>query len=176
MRTIPFLLTVLLVLVIGCAPEPTEDVAQPATTTPQTEAAAAQSDEMAVDEINQVRSAWIEAAEADDAAGVAALYADDAVFVSEMSGAVRGADALEQHWTEMFAMVSDMNVEAEKTEVSGDLAYDYGTFSQTVTPPDGEPTELTGHYIVVLKRDGGEWKIVRQLSVSPAPSASEAAE
>ncbi|MDX1583483.1 MAG: SgcJ/EcaC family oxidoreductase [Thermoanaerobaculia bacterium] len=171
MRMIILLSTISLIFSIGCAPEPADDVAEPSGTTAPAPVQP-QSDEDAVAAIGEVRSAWIESAEADDAAAVAKLYAEDAVFVSPMSGPVRGSDALEQHWSETFATAADTTVEPEKTEVSGDLAYDYGTFSQTITPPDGDAQDIEGHYVVVMKRTGGEWKIVRHLSAPLEPAAS----
>jgi ketosteroid isomerase-like protein len=60
---------------------------------------------------------------------------DDAVFASSENPETKGRDAIQKALTLSFAMSSDRKVNSEKVEASGNLAYDYGTFSQHVAPP-----------------------------------------
>lgn len=58
-------------------------------------------------------------------------------------------------------------------DASGDLAYDSGHYSQDVTPPGGQPMKVSGHYVVVLKRQAdGAWKIVQHIAPPEAQPQS----
>jgi uncharacterized protein (TIGR02246 family) len=115
--------------------------------------------------VEQIRSQWIEAAEQNDATAVAALYSDDAIVTSPDGEAVRGRNSIQELWERQLPMGSDLDIDSSDFEVSGDLAYDYGTFSQTLTLPDREAMDVEGEYVVILKRqDDGQWRITRHLS------------
>jgi ketosteroid isomerase-like protein len=61
-----------------------------------------------------------------------------------------------------------------ETQVAGDWAYDRGNYTLTVTPKSGKPTETSGKYLTIYKRQpDGSWKIYRDISNSnnPPPSA-----
>lgn len=119
-------------------------------------------------EVERVRDAWIEAANRDDAAAVAALYADDATVVTAAGEVVRGREAIERMWAEGFGGVDDTRVTPSRTGVSGDLAFDAGEFRQTVH--EGVPAPARGRYIVVLRRqEDGSWRIVEHISAVPPP-------
>jgi uncharacterized protein (TIGR02246 family) len=124
-------------------------------------------------EVERIRSQWLEAAERNDAAAVAALYSDDAIVTSPMGEAVRGRESIRELWTEQLPMSSDLDIDSSDFEVSGDLAYDYGTFSQTLTTPAGEEMEVEGEYVVILRRqDDGQWRITRHLSFNRMPDGA----
>lgn len=159
---------------IGCAAEQTDQE-------PAASAAPAATPEPVADrdtiiaEVERVRSQWQEAAERDDAAAVTALYTEDAIVVSPEDGTARGREAIEELWTRNFPMVTSLSIDPEETDASGDLAYDFGTFTQTVDPPDAEPVEMTGQYLVVLKRDSdGAWRLVKHISYIQPPEGSGA--
>jgi ketosteroid isomerase-like protein len=44
------------------------------------------------------------------------------------------------------------------------MAYDYGTYTMTVTAPGGKPGTGTGAYLNVWRKVGGEWKLVAEMS------------
>ena len=149
--------------------------------TPRTEQAATSDTVAAPDPaadraaIERVRSDWIAAAERDDAAAVANLYVDDAVMVGSDTPLARGREAIREGLTQGFATASGLEVNSEDLTVSDDVAYDYGTYTQTIRMPDGQTRSGGGHYLVVLKRQAdGSWKIVRHLSTTP-PTEAEAA-
>ena len=162
------LLISLCLLIAGCpaaeTPAEPEIGEQPVTADP---AAARQ-------EIEQLRSEWVAAAERDDAAAVAALYTDDAVVASSDGPPAVGRQAIEQVWTEAFPRASELEIRSNRFETSGDVAYDYGEFSQVLTPAEGEPMQVTGEYLVALERQSdGAWKITRHISVNrPADAAA----
>ena len=120
-------------------------------------------------QIEQLRSNWIAAAERDDAATIAPMYVDDAVMVGSGTPPARGRDAIQQALAQGFPLTGNLRVDSRDLTVSGDVAYDYGEFSEQFTPPGGRAQTRTGHYVVILKRqDDGSWKIVRHISTFPS--------
>ncbi|HVT44267.1 MAG TPA: DUF4440 domain-containing protein [Thermoanaerobaculia bacterium] len=153
-------------LVFGCAPQPAAEApAEPAA--PQHDARA---DRTAVE---KVRSDWIAAAERDDAATVAAFYTDESVIGNPEAPLARGKGEIEQAFQRDFPMASNVEARSDRLEVSGDLAYDTGEFSQRLTPPGGEAMDVTGRYLVVLRRQGdGTWKIIQHMSYIVPPATT----
>jgi uncharacterized protein (TIGR02246 family) len=171
MRIAAFSIFILLAFV-GCETEPVVTDTAPARGVTEP-APAHEADREAID---QVRSQWIEAAERDDAAGVAALYSDDAVVTAPQHEAVHGRESIRELWERQFPMASGLEIGSSDFEVSGDLAYDYGTFSQTLTTPAGEEMEVEGEYVVILRRqDDGQWRITRHLSFNRMPDGAPGA-
>jgi uncharacterized protein (TIGR02246 family) len=121
--------------------------------------------------IGKLRDAWVAAANAKNSAAVGAMYTDDAVLAGTTVPVTNGRAAIEKVWADAFPIASNLKVNSEKTEVSGDMAYDYGTYSQHIAPPKGKAMEDTGRYLVVFKRQAdGSWKIAAHVGVTPAKS------
>jgi uncharacterized protein (TIGR02246 family) len=121
--------------------------------------------------VAQVRSDWIDAANRDDAAAVAQLYGEDAVLITAEGAVSRGRQAIEEVFAKAFATSEGLEVTSMSFDASGDLAYDAGRFSQEVTTPDKKPMTVSGHYLVVLKRQAdGSWKLVQHISSSEPPA------
>lgn len=154
------------IAVAGCAksgpPAADTTASKPGTTTPAASVADAKA------EIWKVRDAWVAAAEKKDAAAVAALYADDAVVVGTDMPATSGRSAIQAAFAKAFPMTTDLKVHSEMTDASGDLGYDYGTYSEHVSPPKGKAMDVGGTFLVTLRRQtDGSWKIVRHLTATP---------
>lgn len=126
------------------------------------------SDDAARDAIGKIRSAWQEAANRKDSAAVAAYYADDATFVGTESPMVEGKAAIQGDFAKTFPVSNFESIDSKELVVSGDVAYDYGTYKQVVTMPNRPPQTINGYYLVTLKRQGdGSWKITRHVSTTP---------
>lgn len=118
--------------------------------------------------VAKVRQAWADGAHNKDAPGVAAMYTDDAVLVGSDQPLTSGRAAIQAALEKEFPISHGLQINSENTDVSGDLAYDFGTFAQEVTPPGGKATVAGGAYLVVLKRQSdGSWKIVRHVTATP---------
>ena len=143
--------------------------AQPApapSTPPDTRAA----DEAALR--NRIKD-WSAAAQAKDAAKFVSVYADDAVVMMAGAPDIRGITAIREG---IPAMMQDpafaLSFEADEVEVarSGDLAYETGSYSMTMTGADKKPATETGHYVVVWRKDpDGTWKVVVDAPLSDPP-------
>lgn len=172
MRSVALMLLVTLsLLVAGCQPAepPAEPMVstQPAAPDPAVDRAA----------IDRLRDDWIAASEKDDAMTVAGFYTDDAVHSSPDDPEVQGREAIQALWTRLFPAASGLKIRSLRQEVSGDLAYDYGEYTQRITPPKGKPMDVTGRYLVVLKRQpDGAWKLVNHTSFPLFPAAQKAAQ
>lgn len=121
--------------------------------------------------IAKLRDDWVAAANKKDAATVAGFYTDDASFVTTESPLANGRSAIQAALAKSFAAASDLKVNSEKTELSGDIGYDYGSFTWHITPPKGKPFDSEGRYIVTFKRQSdGSWKIAEHVSTTPPKS------
>jgi ketosteroid isomerase-like protein len=95
-----------------------------------------------------------------------AEYAADAEFIQPDGQRVKGTAALKQLFeTITKTFDSDLKFTAVRVEVSGELAYDSGTYRETlITRATGKRQESTGSYLTVYRKskDGG-WLIAEQV-------------
>ena len=120
---------------------------------------------------------WAAAAHAKDAAKFASFYAEDGLLLMEGAPDARGMAALKEGTA---GMMSDphFNLVFEPDEVvvarSGDVAYDVGSYSLTMSGPDGNPVTQKGQYVDVWRKNAvGEWKVAVDAPVSDPPEATE---
>lgn len=113
---------------------------------------------------------WSAAAQAKDAAKFVSVYADDAVVMMAGTLDIQGIAAIREA---IPAMMQDpafaLSFEAGHVEVarSGDLAYETGSYTMTMTGPDKKPASEKGHYVVVWRKGAdGAWKVVVDAPVS----------
>ena len=135
--------------------------------------ARAQSAASAAD-IVKVADAYVKASLAGDAKAVAALYTDDAIEMPPYEPLVKGKAAIEQYYTKQMsgpAKLKSLNLTHLESKASGDIGYDVGTYSQTIS--DGQHSmDDTGKYTVIVKRVGTAWKVAYAIYNSdkqPAP-------
>jgi uncharacterized protein (TIGR02246 family) len=129
--------------------------------------------------IAKVRQAYQTAAMAQDAAGIAKLYAPDGVEMPPNAPAQKGRAAIEAFHKGMAKewMVHGMTIASTESHVMGDRAVDIGTFKQNLMPMKGGPiVDDVGKYVVVLKKDAsGAWWISHAIYNSDAPPPAPAA-
>jgi uncharacterized protein (TIGR02246 family) len=149
------------VTLAGCAQQPP---AEP----PDTRAA----DEAA---IRDAVKEWSAAAQAKDAERFASFYAENAALMLEGAPDMRRKAAIHEGVAGMMAdpnfalsFESDNAVAAR----SGDLAYETGTYTLTVSDAEKNPATQRGHYVVVWQKQAdGAWKVVVDSPVSDPPEA-----
>ena len=107
------------------------------------------------EDIAAVNAQWEKAANSGDAAGLTALYTDDAVLLPPASPMVQGKDNIQAYWKAMIDMgVSNMDLETIELTVSGNDAFEVGTFTYKA----GD-TQASGKAIVLWRKgDDGKWR------------------
>lgn len=103
---------------------------------------------------------------------VMAVYADDAISMSDGMPAAKGKAAVRESYANFLkAKPRDVKLTSSDANFSDDgtVAYEHGSFAGTLDGPDGKPMKMAGDYIAVWKRFGGEWKIVEEISNSTIP-------
>jgi uncharacterized protein (TIGR02246 family) len=96
---------------------------------------------------------------------IVSLYAADAVFLTGTGDRISGRTAIRLIFEKaMAAHTSDLMPRSLVTEVSGNLAYDSGEYSETITAAGVAKTELKGNYLIVFKRQrNGKWLIIEHM-------------
>ena len=119
--------------------------------------------------IRQASENYVRLANAKDWKGAAALYADDATILPSDQAAVQGRAAI-QTWMETAPPLSNFQMQSLEIEGRGDLAYDRGTYSLTMTPAGAAPIEGHGKYLAILRKQAdGSWKMQRDIWNSDLP-------
>jgi uncharacterized protein (TIGR02246 family) len=116
---------------------------------------------------------WLQLVKAKDAAGIAALYAEDGAVMPPNAPIGKGRPAIEQTWASMMRTPGfDLTIAPEQIVVSssGDMALDRGTYSLTIAP-DGTTQTDTGKYVVVWRKIGSEWKAAADIFNSDLPAS-----
>ena len=90
--------------------------------------------------------------------------------------AVEGKQAIQAMYEALFKENALKHAHAPlETQVAGDWAYQRGSYANTVSPKSGKPTEQTGKYLLIAKRQpDGSWKWHRLIynSNNPPPAAA----
>ena len=128
-----------------------------------------------------IAKAYDEAVNQHDAAAIATLYTEDAVFVTDR-GSVHGRQAIEQWYADLFPTWQPKNhlttVDPESPRLigtAGDAAWETGGWSETGQGPSGEPIQLKGYWGAIKVRQGEDWKIqmlTANVAVEPAATPS----
>ncbi len=118
-------------------------------------------------EIAAANAKFMTAYHTGNAAAVASLYTDDAEVLPPNNDIVIGKPAIQTLWRSvMDSGVKDVQMEIAEVEEHEDTAIEV---SQYMLMGDGEKIVDRGKYIVVWKRDKGEWKLHRDIFNSSIP-------
>ncbi len=116
------------------------------------------------DAIRRLSARWLELNRQEDAAGIAALFAEDGTLHWEDRPFTEGRTAIQEFLTGQFAEVSGVDdifgPDHIDVAASGDLAVERGTYEN----PDQE-----GRYTTVYRKLEGEWRVQADMSVSAGP-------
>ena len=117
---------------------------------------------------------WGEAACRGDLDAVVAFYAADGSLVWPGQAAFHGTAAIRGAWQDMFRQYKGLNLRftPERIDVAGDggLASDFGAVALGYDDDKGRQ-EVTAKYLVVWRKDGGEWKVLYDSYNSNTPDA-----
>jgi uncharacterized protein (TIGR02246 family) len=123
-----------------------------------------------VPELSKMAADFAAAATAGNAAKVASFYAADATFMPPNEASLRGPAAV-QGWfqKQMDAGAVKLTLSPTESRISGDLAFETGTYTFSLTPKGGKPMNDKGKYVIVLRKDGAAWKISHDIFNSDLP-------
>jgi uncharacterized protein (TIGR02246 family) len=112
--------------------------------------------------------AWGDYHSRGDAAGISALYTDDAVLMTAAGADVAGQTAIREHFQQLFATRPDSilatNSATETLDVAGDRAYEAGTVTFTLQARHGGTgprTQVVRYTTFWQKTPDGRWLIRR---------------
>lgn len=102
------------------------------------------------------------------------MFAPDADFLPPDGTRIHGTAELRKLYQSVTAAFdSDLIFDSSRVEISGDLAYDTGSYREQLTErTTNKPHMLTGTYLTIYRRDSANhWRIVEQAwTVSGTPS------
>ena len=128
--------------------------------------------------IAKVRSAYQTASSAQNAADIAKLFAADGVEMPPNAPAASGRAAIEAFHKGLAKqwMMHGITITPTSTKVTGDTAYDIGTYKQQLmSNANGSIFDDKGKYVVLLKKDAaGNWAISHAIYNSDIPPPAAA--
>jgi uncharacterized protein (TIGR02246 family) len=104
-----------------------------------------------------------------DAAGLAALYTENGQVLPPNGDFVTGQQAIQGFWQAIMDMgIKEAKLEIVEAEDHGDTAVEVSKY--TLKGEGGQVLDK-GKYIIIWKREGGQWKLHRDIfnSSMPAP-------
>jgi len=120
--------------------------------------------------ITAANNVFMETFKRGDAAGLAALYTNDGQVLPPNGDFVSGQQAIQGFWQAIFDMgIKEAQLEIVEVEKQGDTAFEVSRFKLL-----GESGQVLdeGKYIVIWKRDQGQWKLHRDIFNSSLPAQS----
>jgi ketosteroid isomerase-like protein len=130
-------------------------------------------DARSLDELQKRVDAAIMAGDMDT---YSALLTADAVLMPPSGPAVEGRDAIlawSRAFAKSFSFEAYQPADAELV-IAGDWAFRRASFRVTLAPLAGGPKVIdSGKFIILYKRDGGKWKVARDIWNSDGPPNNE---
>ena len=130
-----------------------------------------------VEKLDAIGKKYEEAVTNNDAAAVAALFAEDGVFVTD-TGPLYGRNAIEKWYADVFKAWHPKN-HIGKTDPNSprfigttDNVASNGEWNETGQGETGEPIHIKGYWSAIDTREGNDLKILMLTgNTTPAPSA-----
>jgi uncharacterized protein (TIGR02246 family) len=110
------------------------------------------------DAIQHQNAAFMAAVQASDAAGLAALYTEEAWLLPPGGEMIRGRSSIEAFWKSRFEHIAEVKLTTVDVVALGtDAAREVGT--SLILTQGHLAEEVAGKYVVVWRQVGGEWKL-----------------
>ena len=114
---------------------------------------------------------WVEALGRGDAAGIAGLYTPNAQLLPANGTVVNGQQAIEKYWQGAIdSGFKSLTLTSVEVEACGDTAYEVGKYT---VPGEAGKVLDTGDYIVIWKREKGQWKLHRDIWTTNTPAPGQ---
>jgi uncharacterized protein (TIGR02246 family) len=120
--------------------------------------------------VAQLRAGYVDAYNRKDPSAVASYYADDATEIEGNGMMLTGRAALADAFTKDTASWGKLTITpvASGSHFMGDIAYEVGSTTVDVMQ-NGKMVQIPGNYLVVLRKQAGEWKLA---AVSAVPDSA----
>jgi uncharacterized protein (TIGR02246 family) len=108
-----------------------------------------------------------------DAAAVAEMYATDAKLLPPNSQIIEGRQNIQAFWQSVISLGAKLQaLDTIEVEAHGDTAHELGKYTFMIPQAGGQSVTDQGKYLVVWKKQGGSWKLVRDIwnTSMPAPA------
>ena len=133
-------------------------------------------DPQTTEKILAIGKAYEEAENNNDAAALAALFTEDAIFVTN-TGPINGRQAIEKWYTDLYKgwhpknfMIKFDGNAPHLIGTDGNALWATGEFSETGQGKTGEPLPIKGYWACIYVREGDGWKIrMLATNITPAP-------
>ena len=104
---------------------------------------------------------------AENLASIMTLYAPDPVFLPASGERWEGMTQIHRTFAKLLKRYDPrLTLQSRKSDTSGNLAYDSGTFDEVLAPAKGgKAIHAKGNYLFVFQRKSrrGDWKILEQV-------------
>lgn len=122
--------------------------------------------------IRRMGNEWARHWNAGDLDGVAAVYAEDAVYLPPHHEAVHGREAIREYLkAPLDHGVSDLAFDVTYIKQQDPVAWDVGTYRMTVPQNEETKREDHGKYLTVWRRIGERWLIAADAWSSDLPAS-----
>jgi len=116
-------------------------------------------DKAAIDKLNE---SFMAAFQKGDTAAIGQMYAEDAYLLPSGGEMVKGRAAIQAFWTKAAEGIGDFKLTTVDVKPLGnDAAREIGTF--TLKTKGQPPQEVTGKYVVVWQKVGGDWRLATDI-------------
>ncbi|HUG22006.1 YybH family protein [Piscinibacter sp.] len=117
-------------------------------------------------QIRMLVATWMAATQAGDVDTLLSLMAEDAVFLAPGRPPMRKSEFEAAAKAGRAPPPFDGTSDIEEIKVLGDWAFMRTRLTVVATPADGSPpTELAGHTLTILRKDGGKWLLARDANL-----------
>src|ERR1700751_3787325 len=116
-------------------------------------------DPQIIEKLNAISKKFNEACNNNDAAAVAALFTEDAIFLTD-TGPIYGREAIEKQYAEWFKGAHTSNHTGKHDPNSfrivgtADKIGANGEWSETIEPPNSKPFQHKGYFFAIDTREG----------------------
>jgi uncharacterized protein (TIGR02246 family) len=112
---------------------------------------------------------WMQTFDAQNATGIAAMFATDGVFFPAPTVMLKGRDAIEKALAARFKAGWDReNVSVSEAHSAGNVIWAYGDYT-LIGSGQAQGKTVTGKFTEVLVRDGDTWHVAQLMGQAVPP-------